>query len=62
MVLTLCSTGPQLARAYRCPGAPRPSHALDRLMNHPDRRLDAMRSLHGTPAATRLAVRAMALQ
>jgi hypothetical protein len=62
MVLTLCGTGPQCARAYRFPGAQRTSNALDRLMNPQDRRLDARRSLHGTPAATRLAVRAMALQ
>jgi len=62
MLLTLCSQGPQFACAYRFPGAHRPSNALDRLMNHQDRRFDAMRSLHGTPEATRLAVRAMALQ
>src|SRR5262249_28381853 len=62
MVLKLCSKGPQFARAYRFPGAHRTSNALDRLMNHPDRRLYAMRYLHGTPDAARLAVRAMALQ
>jgi hypothetical protein len=62
MILKLCSTGPQFARAYRFPGAHRTSNALDRLMNHQDRRLYAMRYLHGTPDATRLAVRAMALQ
>ena len=39
MVLTLCGKGPQCARAYRFPGAPRTSNALDRLMNHQDRRL-----------------------
>jgi len=62
MVLKLCSKGPQFARAYRFPGAHRTSNALDRLMNHQDRRLYAMRYLHGTPGAARLAVRAMALQ
>jgi hypothetical protein len=62
MVLKLCSKGPQFARTYRFPGAHRTSNALDRLMNHQDRRLYAMRSLHGTPDAARLAVRAMALQ
>src|SRR6266446_5746894 len=62
MLLKLCSKGPQFARAYRFPGAHRTSNALDRLMNHQDRRLYAMRYLHGTPEATRLAVRAMALQ
>ena len=62
MVLKLCSKGPQFARAYRFPGAHRTSNALDRLMNHQDRRLYAMRYLHGTPDAARLAMRAMALQ
>jgi len=62
MVFKLCGKGPQFARAYRFPGAHRTSNALDRLMNHQDRRLYAMRSLHGTPDAARLAMRAMALQ
>ena len=62
MVLKLCGKGPQFARAYRFPGAHRTSNALDRLMNHQDRRLYAMRYLHGTPDAARLAMRAMALQ
>src|SRR5713101_2871452 len=62
MVRTLCGKGPQFARAYRFPGAHRTSNALDRLMNHQDRRLYAMHSLHGTPDAARLAARAMAIQ
>jgi len=62
MVLKLCGKGPQFARTYRFPGAHRTSNALDRLMNHQDRRLYAMRYLHGTPEAARLAMRAMALQ
>lgn len=62
VVLTLCGKGPQCARAYRFPGAHRTSNALDRLMNHQDRRLYAMRYLHGTPDAARLAMRVMALQ
>ena len=62
MVLKLCGKGPQFARAYCFPGAHRTSNALDRLMNHQDRRLYAMRYLHGTPAAAPLAMRAMALQ
>ena len=62
MVLKLCGKGPQFARAYRFPGAHRTANALDRLMNHQDRRLYAMRYLHGTPAAARLAMRAMAVQ
>src|SRR5512144_1874669 len=53
---------PQFACAYRFPGAHRTSNALDRLMKHQDRRFYAMRYLHGTPEAARLAVRAMALQ
>jgi hypothetical protein len=62
MVLKLCGKGPQFARAYHFPGAHRTSNALDRLMNHQDRRLYAMRYLHGTPDAARLAMRAMALE
>src|SRR5216684_1747385 len=62
MVLKLCGKGPQFACAYRFPGAHRTSNALDRLMNHQDRRLYAMGSLHGTPDAARLAMRAMALE
>jgi hypothetical protein len=62
MILTRCGKGPQFARASRFPGAHRTSNALDRLMNHQDRCLCAMRSLHGTPDAARLAMRAMALQ
>ena len=61
MVRTRGGQGPQGAGASRCPGAHRPSHALDRLMHHQERRLDAMRSRHGTPAAARRAVRALAL-
>ncbi len=59
MVLKLCGKGPQFVRAYRFPGAHRTSNALDRLMNHQDRRLYAMGSLHGTPDAARLAMRAL---
>src|SRR5207253_1398816 len=62
MVLKLCGKGPQFARASRFPGAHRPSNALDRLMNHQDRRLYAMGYLHGTPDAACLAMRAMALE
>jgi hypothetical protein len=62
MVLTRCGKGPQFVRASRFPGAHRTSNALDRLMNHQDRRLEAMGSLHGTPDAARLAMRALALE
>ena len=61
-VLKLCSKGLQFARSYRFASAHRTSNALDRLMNHQDRRLYAMLYLHGTPDSARLAVRAMALQ
>ena len=60
--------GPQTLRQRPAVRAPIASlaliglNALDRLMNHQDRRLYAMRYLHGTPAAARLAMRAMALQ
>ena len=62
MVLELCGKGPQFARAYCFPGAHRTSNALDRLMNHQDRRLYAMRYLQRHARAARLAMRAMALQ
>ena len=62
MVLKRCGKGPQFVRASRFPGAHRTSNALDRLMNHQDRRLSAMGSLHGTPDAARLAMRALALE
>ena len=62
MVLKRCGKGPPCVRASRFPGAPRTSNALDRLMNHQDRRLYAMGSLHGTPDAARLAMRALALE
>ena len=62
MVLKRCRQGPQFVQAYRFPTAHRTSKALDRLMNHQDRRLSAMRDWHGTPESARLAVRAMAWQ
>jgi hypothetical protein len=62
MVLKLCSKRDQFLRAYDHPGAHRTSNGVDRLINHIDRRLFAMRKLHGTPQSGRLAVRAMALQ
>ncbi len=61
MVLKLGRQGPQFVHAYRFPTAPRTSKALDRLLNHQDRRLSAMRDWHGTPESARLAVRAMAV-
>ncbi len=61
-VLKLCSKKAQFLKAYDHPRAHRTSNAVDRLINHLDRRLFAMRKLHGTLQSGRLAVRAMALQ
>jgi hypothetical protein len=61
MVLKLCSKSRQFVRAYAHPGAHRTSNAVDRLINHQDRLLYAMRYLHGTPESARLMVRSMAL-
>ena len=60
-VLSLCRKAPLFARAYRNEGAYRTSNEVDRLMNHQDRVLYAMRYFHGTPKSARLAVRSMAL-
>jgi hypothetical protein len=48
--------------AYACPQAARTTNAVDRLHNHLDRVLYAMRYCHGHQAGARLAVRAWALQ
>lgn len=48
--------------AYDCPQAARTTNAVDRVHNHLDRALYAMRYCHGQPASARLAVRAWALQ
>lgn len=48
--------------AYDCPQAARTTNAVDRLHNHLDRVLYAMRYCHRQPASARLAVRAWALQ
>jgi hypothetical protein len=61
-VLKLCAKKAQFLKAYDHPRAHRTSNAVDRLINHLDRRLFAMRKLHGTLQSGRLAVRAMALQ
>ena len=49
------------ATAYDCPGAPRTTNAVDRLMNFQDRWLYARRYLHGKRGTSRLAVRAYRL-
>jgi hypothetical protein len=48
-----------LFKEYRNPY--RTSNAVDRLMNHQDRLLYAMRYFHGNLASAKLAVRAMAM-
>jgi len=48
--------------AYACPQAARTTNAVDRLHNHLDRTLYAMRYCQGHQASARLAVRAWALQ
>jgi hypothetical protein len=48
--------------AYDCPQAARTTNAVDRLHNHLDRVLYAMRYCHGQPASARWAVRAWAMQ
>lgn len=47
--------------AYDCPHAARTTNAVDRLHNHLDRVLYAMRYCHGQRASARLAVRAWAM-
>jgi len=48
--------------AYDCPQAARTTNAVERLHNHLDRVLSAMRYCHGERASARLAVRAWARQ
>lgn len=60
-VLSLCRKAPLFVLAYRYPGAHRTSNEVDRLMNHQDRLLYAMRYFHGKKESARLAVRGMAL-
>jgi hypothetical protein len=61
-VLKRCRRRRAFTPADDCPQAHRPSHAVDRRLDSQDRRLDAMRSWHGTTDSARLAVRALALQ
>jgi hypothetical protein len=62
MVSKLCRRRADFTPAYDCPQAARTTNAVDRLLNHLDRVLYAMRYCHGHPASARLAVRAWALQ
>lgn len=62
MVSKLCRHRTDFTPAYECPQAARTTNAVDRLHNHLDRVLYAMRYCHGQKASARLAVRAWAMQ
>jgi hypothetical protein len=62
MVSKLCRHRTDFTPAYECPQAARTTNAVDRLHNHLDRVLYAMRYCHGPQASARLAVRAWAMQ
>ena len=61
MAQKLWERGADYARAYDCPTAARTSNGVDRLLNHLDRVLYAMRYGHGTKESLRWMVRAAAL-
>lgn len=60
-VVKLCGKREFFAMAYDFVNPYRTSNAVDRLMNHQDRLLYAMRYFHGDLASARLSVRAMAM-
>lgn len=60
-LLSLCAKAKLFALAYNFPGAHRTSNAIDRLIDHQDRLLYAMRYFHGTKASARLLARAQAM-
>jgi hypothetical protein len=62
MVEKLCARKPAFLPAYNCPGAARPSNAVDRLLNPIDHHLYAMSYFHSAQPAATLAVRAMTMQ
>ena len=62
MVSKLCQHREDFTPAYACPQAARTTNAVDRLHDHLDRVLYAMRYCHGQQASARLAVRAWAMQ
>ncbi len=62
MVNKLCRHRDDFTPAYEYPQAARTTNAVDRLHNHLDRVLYAMRYCHGQTASARLAVRAWAMQ
>lgn len=62
LVMKMCGWRARFMVADAHPQAHRTSNAVDRLMNHQDRLLYAMRYFHTNKESARLAVRAMALQ
>lgn len=62
MTLKLCQQHRSYVVAYEQSGCARTTNGVDRLMNHQDRVLYAMRYLHGKGEKARLGLRAMALQ
>jgi hypothetical protein len=62
MVHKVCQHRDDFTPAYDCPQAVRTTNAVDRVHNHLDRALYAMRYCHGQRASARLAVRAWAMQ
>jgi hypothetical protein len=62
MVTKVCQHRDDFTPAYACPSAARTTNAVDRVLNHLDRVLYAMRYCHGQRASARLAVRAWAMQ
>jgi hypothetical protein len=61
MVSKLCQHREDFLPAYACPQAARTTNAVDRLHDHLDRVLYAMRYCHGQQASARLAMRAWAM-
>ena len=62
MVHKLCQRRQDFIPASACPQAARTTNAVDRVLNHLDRVLYAMRYCHGQRSSARLAVRAWAMQ
>jgi hypothetical protein len=62
MVSKLCHHRADFTSAYDCPQATRTTNAVDRLHNHLDRVLYAMRYCHGQQVGARWAVQAWAMQ
>ena len=61
VVTKVCQPRNDFTPASACPSAARTTNAVDRVLNHLDRVLYAMRYCHGQQASARLAVRAWAM-